>query len=289
MFNFKILIFLLIGLTLASFSSEEIEIFQTQKNLEKLGIQNFYSFLEITNKDLNIKQIIKQFKKISKKYHPDKISNPTKKDIKKYELLNIVYNILKSENRKRYDYYLQNGFPKFDINDQKFKFNNRFKPSLLFLIVFFAIILSIFHYTILKINYNSKVKKLERLIKEIKEFSGFYTDGGIQEKRIINQDLQQEFLIRIDGVYIVEKSSNNGNDESFIRLTTDDIEKPYWFKIFTIQILIKLWNKLGIYYIDTNIDYKIKEIDSNHDNDDNKRDNKRKRRVKLPNGKIVYK
>lgn len=82
---------------------------------------DFYKFVKIKkSKDSTSKEIIKNLRKLAKKYHPDK----NKKYRKLYERLNLATNILSNDERKKmYDYYLKNGFPDYDFNKGDYFFS----------------------------------------------------------------------------------------------------------------------------------------------------------------------
>ncbi|KAH3684410.1 hypothetical protein WICPIJ_004596 [Wickerhamomyces pijperi] len=274
----------LVTLALCAFSPEEIELFETQNKLTKdFKEASFYTFFQISP-SASTKTIIKNYKKLSRKYHPDKIKKATKKDVQRYELLNVVYDVLKSGRREKYDFYLQRGFPKYDKADMKFK-SRVFKPSFVFISLFLLLVLSVLHYMILKINYSSQVDKLQRIIDEIRTAgSNSKIEEISEERRITSQELQKDFLVRIDGIFMIDHDENN--NEVFIRLTTDDIPEPAITDVFTINAVLRLWNKTNIYPID--LERKIVKKENDYQ-PLVKEEKKQKKRTKLPNGKIVYK
>lgn len=268
---------------LAAFTPDEIEIFETQDKLVKhYNEASFYTFFQIPQ-SASTKAIIKNYKKLSRKYHPDKIKGATKKDVQRFEILNVVYDILKSGRRDKYDFYLQRGFPTYDKSEMKFK-SRVFKPSMIFISIFLLSVVSGIHYLIIKISYSSQVSKLQSIIDEIKSTGSQIEDLDLQERRVSSQQLQKEFLIRIDGIFMIEH--DEAGQEVFIRLTTDGIPEPSVRDIFSVNLALRLWNKLNISPVDLERKRAKREEEMSFTP---VKEQKKKKRTKLPNGKIVYK
>ena len=151
-----------------AFTTIETEIFQLQNEIStKYGSEmNFYKFLKLPKlQQSNSKEITKNLRKLSKKYHPDK--NP--KYRKLYERLNLATQILSnSSNRKIYDYYLLNGFPNYDFHKGGFYFT-RVKPKTWFVLAFIWIVINIGQYIISIIQYRSQRSRIENFIDQCKQ------------------------------------------------------------------------------------------------------------------------
>ncbi|KAI9208977.1 uncharacterized protein BJ171DRAFT_488011 [Polychytrium aggregatum] len=94
-----------------AFDSEDYKLFDLNDRLVALKgkTATFYNVLQI-KPDAKPSEIGKAYRKISLGIHPDK--NPSEEDRKLYELLTSIASTLKdSEERERYDRYLQKGFP----------------------------------------------------------------------------------------------------------------------------------------------------------------------------------
>ena len=78
--------------------------------------QNLYDILGIPN-HASTNEITKRYKTLAKTMHPDKLTNPCKNEIDKFQELTNAYNIL-SDNEKRHKYDMElNMNHGFTIND----------------------------------------------------------------------------------------------------------------------------------------------------------------------------
>lgn len=266
---------------LAAFSAEDEEIFKVNFELQKkFGKDfNFYKFLDIPQK-ADFKQISKQIKKLSVKWHPDKAKGKKNKKLanEKFQYLSVVGNILKSgQLKERYDFYLKNGFPVYKNN--RFLFE-KFKPSLLFVVLFLYLIVEFSRFFIIKIQVNSNKKKLQNLIDEITKLATEQNPDPLAEKRLKIEGLNKWFLVRIDGVFETDPEG-----EILYKLSTNEFVEPD----FNDLLIMKLINKiLGIQV--------VKEIPQESFVKDLKSDAKKKsarskpkgEKKVLPNGKVIY-
>ena len=79
--------------------------------------QNLYNILGVSN-DADTNEIIKRYKTLAKTMHPDKLTNPNKDEINKFQELTNAYNILSdNERRTQYDAELNmdHGFTMGDL------------------------------------------------------------------------------------------------------------------------------------------------------------------------------
>lgn len=205
------------------YSKDEVEIFHFQLELiKKYGSNmNIYKFLKLTNidgqnfdsKKLTRKQIIKQVRKLSTKYHPDK----NKKYLKLYERINIAKEILLNEDSKKiYDYYLNSarGFPKYDFKKGGFFHSLEGKRQLngMYLLVFlFMIIFPLLHFVYLKSDLVGRRLKLQSFVESILEQHDDTNGLGIKNLNFDTSKAQDgsqvdELKIKYGQVYSVEKS-----------------------------------------------------------------------------------
>ncbi|KAL3238143.1 Erj5p [Nakaseomyces bracarensis] len=244
MLRYKSLVVLacLVGLVYC-FTKEEVEMFQLQKEIvDKYGGKvsdgssiDFYKFLRLPEgQKSTTKQITKNLRKLSRKYHPDK--NP--KYRKLYERLNVATKILANESlRKTYDYYLKNGFPDYDFNKGGFFFQ-RVKPATWFLVLFVFLAASFMHLVIMKLQYKSNVRRITSFIQQCKAQDD--TDG-LGEKRLFfkqhEEDPGKELVLRFGDVYVVEEDGS----ESLI--SADTITKPTIFDALIFRLPLSAWNR----------------------------------------------
>lgn len=243
MFRFRSVLLLLLCLVSIAFcfSPQEVEMFQLQKEIvdkynDKLTEEiDFYKFLRLPDgQKSTTKQITKNLRKLSRKYHPDK--NP--KYRKLYERLNLATKILSNESlRKTYDYYLKNGFPDYDFKKGGFFFQ-RVKPATWFLLSFVFLAASFMHLVILKLQYKSNVRRITSFIQQCKAQDD--TDG-LGEKRLFfkqhEDDPGKELVLRFGDVYVVEEDGS----ESLI--SADTIPKPTILDSLLFKLPISLWNR----------------------------------------------
>ncbi|KAH3900830.1 related to ER-localized J domain-containing protein 5 [Saccharomycodes ludwigii] len=176
--------------------------------------------------------IKKQFRKLSRKYHPDK----NIKYRKLYERLNGAKKILlDAEQRKAYDYYLSHGFPDYNFSKGGFYFSNRIKPSslLLFIVVYFLV--GAIHYVLLRLQVNSKRSRYQNFIDEIKKQDD--SNGlGIRDLKFQTPDLHKNIdeydvvRIKFGDVYYVNKETGT---EHLMDVETEipksSIYQCFWF------------------------------------------------------------
>jgi hypothetical protein len=185
----------------AAWSKEDHEIFRLRDEVQKSEGPNatFYSFVGIKPK-ASQEEITKAYRKASRVMHPDKarsnwiaaydapkpvhtkadgkptthvkknkqpskseIDKFTKKASARFERLSLVVGVLRGAERKRYDHFLYNGFPKWRGTGYYYE---RFRPGLgtvmVGLFLFFG---GLVHYVTLYMNYKNHREYVERFIK----------------------------------------------------------------------------------------------------------------------------
>jgi hypothetical protein len=275
-----------------AWTAEDRELFQLQSDLAKLygSEATFYTFFELPNGEKStFKEINKQFKKLSKKYHPDKSRDVSKKRAtKRYEKLNLIANILKSDKKKRYDYFLQHGFPKYSSSSANWIYS-KFKPGLVFTMIFLVVLATIVHFIALKIQRSQDRKRIETLIAEVKVFAQKQVPNGefdTQQRKIRIDRLGKTFLVRIDGVFLC----NDDDDTQLERISGDDIQDPTWRDVLIVRWTVGLWNNVlgSMYYIDLSPPVvEHKEVSFQGKKQKKKKVPTGEKKV-LPNGKVIY-
>ncbi|GAA5824214.1 hypothetical protein JCM10212_002911 [Sporobolomyces blumeae] len=111
-----------------AWTNEDHELFDIVSALEGAEGKgtNFYSFLNVT-KSASEKEINKAYRKRSLELHPDK--NPNDKKIEdRFARLGLITNILRdAEKRQRYDFFYENGVPKWRGTGYYY---SRYRPGL---------------------------------------------------------------------------------------------------------------------------------------------------------------
>lgn len=168
---------LLIGSVMGYFSSQQLEIInahyaiQPRLKGEESNIRSFYDILNV-DKSTPMDKVEKSFRKLSKKFHPDKfISKPVKerkKAERKYETFGIIMNILRDvQKREAYDYFLNKGFPEWDKSKQMFTYKNKSNIPMWPLFVFGFIFITLINFIVVKLNKSSKSKQVNQIIRDV--------------------------------------------------------------------------------------------------------------------------
>ncbi|CDO91711.1 unnamed protein product [Kluyveromyces dobzhanskii CBS 2104] len=232
-----VLIFSLLSAVAYCFTRDEIEIFQLQQELHKKygSDMNFYKFLKLPNlKRSTSTEIAKNFKKLARKYHPDK--NPKHRNL--YERINLITKLLSDEgHRKTYDYYLKNGFPKYDYKKGGFFFK-RVTPSVWFTLFFLYILAGLIHFVLLRLHNNANKRRIQSFVTKVKEQDN---TNGLGESKLVFKESEEsegkQLLVKFGEVFVVQE------DESLAKISTEDISDPR----ITDTLLVKLpkwfWNK----------------------------------------------
>lgn len=215
----SVLLFAIVASIAYAYTKEEIEMFQFQTELNKKygSDMNIYKFLKLDKidsnyKNINNKQIIKQVRKLSAKYHPDK----NKKYIKLYQRINIAKDILLNhESRKNYDYYLNSsrGFPKYDFMKGGFYHSLAGRMQLngiLLLLFVLTVVCPFFHVLYLKSTIIGKRMKMNQFIDAIIEQHDDTKGLGVKYLKFDTSEKQDEsqideLCIKFGKVYSVEK------------------------------------------------------------------------------------
>ncbi|KAL6950220.1 hypothetical protein ACO0QE_000896 [Hanseniaspora vineae] len=224
------------------FTTEEVEIFELQKDLvKKYGKKiDFYKLLKLAKGAQSTdKEITKQFRALSRKYHPDKNVKYTKL----YQRLNNAKKILlNSDARKSYDYYLKHGFPKYNFARGGYYFERySLKGAQVMFVVF--LFLNVIHYFFMKIQVKSKRANIDTFVKQMKDQYDD-TDGmGIKELQFDTSETKDgsqvdRMKIKFGQVYTVEESG-----AEILMDSTQLVPDTKFSDVFVCKILQKLLPK----------------------------------------------
>lgn len=231
-----ILLIGLISLALA-FTPEEVQIFQLQQEVKnKYGDKvDLYKLLKLPKlRESTSQDIRKNFRKLSKKYHPDKNKNYKKV----YELINLATKILSDDSqRKTYDYYLKNGFPKYDFKKGGFYFS-RVQPKTWFILAFIYVACGLIHYVLLKLQNDANKTRIERFLREVRAQDD---TNGLGEKRLLFrqsiEDEGKEIIVRLGDVFAVQP------DGSEAQITTEGLKNPGLADSALVSLPLWFWKK----------------------------------------------
>lgn len=168
---------LLATLAFAYFSPKQLEILDLHYKIQPKKsngepTRNFYSILNVPA-NVDEEQLEKAYKKLSRKWHPDKFVRAEMKERRKaerkFETLSLVMSILRDvERRKNYDYFLKRGFPVWDENKSRYVFKNRSKPTFKVVIVSLLVFATLAQIVIKKLNTNQKNKRIEKILRDVR-------------------------------------------------------------------------------------------------------------------------
>lgn len=208
-----LLLVCLVGLV-AAWTKEDHEIFRLKDEVEASEGHNetFYSFLGV-RRDAGQDDINKAYRKLSRTLHPDKARSnwiaaynkptkpkskagakptvhvqknkqPSQGELKKFdqeasarfERLSLVTNVLRGPERKRYDHFLNNGFPRWRGTGYYYE---RFRPGLgTVLVGLFVVVGGGAHYAALYLSWKRQREFVERYIKHARRMA-WGDEGGI--------------------------------------------------------------------------------------------------------------
>ncbi|ODV59528.1 Erj5p ASCRUDRAFT_37130 [Ascoidea rubescens DSM 1968] len=288
-------------------SQVDQEIFRLNQELKKdLGQDvNFYSWLNLSRgASSTFNEINKAYRALSRKIHPDKIikknfqstkqfKNAKKLATQRYQRLSAIGQILRSQNKDRYDFFYKNGFPVYRNGNWLYE---KFKPGFLVVIIGLFILISVFQYFVLKIQYNGDYQRILNLQSDIKSQAwptGTPPTDGLQ-KKVFCQRNNSYFLVKIDGtVWLIDKE----NADLLYPVQATDLRKPSIFDTYFLKLLIFFYNytfgKIFSSYSSDKLS-PINDITKNDQPKNTKKHNKIKitdkniEKKKLMNKKVAY-
>lgn len=295
--------FALVTLVAASaWLPEDYEIFSLNDKVRgDLGATiTFYSWLGVDKKS-DTKEISKAYKKLLRRLHPDKVvgKSPRKKAEERFQRLSAVAEILRNKSlRRRYDYFLDNGFPKWKGTGYYY---SKYRPGLIITILGLYLVSGLVHFMGLKINAKQDFKRLIEFKKVIKDqaWNGQLfppVDGS--DRKVVNEATGRQFVVNsIGDVFAVDDSNDDELvllDESRINLSpsikdTLIIRMPIFFWNFSVgKILPGL--KVSLAKTETHPEPSStnNNTNSNTKPKSKKKSNKGGKKIELPNGKVIY-
>lgn len=212
-----------------AFEQIDIDLFRLQDALKNDGgnYTDFYDWFGV-KRNANHKDIVKAYRKISRKIHPDRNTAPGADEA--FARFNQIYKILRSEARERYDYYLSKGFPKYDEATETWYYK-RFKPSLLFAFVVLVVICSALEFVLIKTSANRQRKLLQSTIDQSRELAAQQSDRGVITSTV--------FVELRPGKQV---SVHTNGDVYFLGTKVDPsiIAEPTWKDLFICRRIFRL-------------------------------------------------
>eukprot|EP00833_Pecoramyces_ruminatium_P003270 jgi/Orpsp1_1/1177302/evm.model.c7180000060881.2 len=239
---FLALLSLLLLCKVFAWEEKDFEIFDAHDAITKLRGPDatFYNVLEV-EPNASVDTLNKAYRKISLSLHPDKTTN--KKDRELYTQINLIINILRDKNaRKRYDYFLKVGVPKWRGTGYFF---SRYKPSIKFAGITIVVGICIMQILLSWTNYYTKKYRISSAKKELDILT-------FQEVRKI---------LRKEDVEITKEMFKNSTPSEILTTYSqyyvfEEVEKP---KITDIIIIKLPWSIIsGIIHFPQTIE-KIKQ------------------------------
>ncbi|KAG9299951.1 hypothetical protein G9A89_009679 [Geosiphon pyriformis] len=179
-----------------AWDQEDYEIFDLVDELENAegSHETFYSWIGL-EESATEKEIGKAYRKKSLTLHPDK--NPDERTQEKFARLGKITAILRSpESRKRYNFFLKNGVPRWRGTGYYYR---RHRPGVLNVLAFLLILASLLHYLVMWINFYQERKRIRFYIQEARELAwGKRMKKQDTRKRINVNELQ--FIV--EGEYV---------------------------------------------------------------------------------------
>lgn len=307
---FPLFLATLLAFVAANWAPEDYEIFGLNDKVRgDLGSDTtFYSWLGLANGPKSSKDAInKAYRKISRQLHPDKAGKLSraarKKAEERFQRLSLVGNILKDENlKRRYDYFLSNGFPKWKGTGYYY---SRFRPGLGFTLLVLYVLVSTLQYISLKISRKQDFKRIVALKSEVKTqaWGGSYIPPLDGSARRVTATNGKDFHISPVGEVSLVETDQKG-EMVLIPIDEHDINvNPGFKQSFFFRIPAGLWNlTLGrltgrrIENTETYVNAKRAEKEASELKLKKKEQKakaakkaERGEKVELPNGKVIYK
>ncbi|KAK6459049.1 DnaJ domain-containing protein [Scheffersomyces xylosifermentans] len=286
----------------AQWSPQDYEIFSLNDKIKKdLGQEySFYSWLGLEQgPKATTKEITKAYRKLSRTLHPDKYKGSSRKERKhaeeRFQRLSLVGNILRDVSlRKRYDYFLDKGFPERRGTGYYY---SKFRPGFIATVFIVFIIIGTFHFVGLTINRRQDFKRIADMKNQVKSQAwggSLIAPNDGSDRRLTNEATGKTFVVKNDGSVFVVDTDNN---DELIEIDEHDINvEPGFKESLFFKIPVYIWNntvgKFTSLSVDTTIVYQNQHKKIFELPDDDKKKTKKKtqrgNKIELPNGKVVY-
>lgn len=292
------LVVLFAALLVAAWTAEDYEIFKVNDRVRAdVGEDvTFYSWLDVSRKATSA-EINKAYRKLSRTLHPDKFRGKEKKQKEKqYQTLSVVGGVLKDpERRRRYDYFLDHGFPQWRGTAYLY---SRFRPGIAGTLVGLWLLISAFHYLAVTVTRKQDKKRIasfrETIRREALQALNGLPDG--QDRKLTTPD-GKLFIVTGDGKVFAET-----DDDTRVEIHEDNISTKLklsqtWF----IRLPVAVYNyTIGLV---TGLTLDLAQDDDvplqNQSATDGaatatasgsltRKKKPRGKKIKLPNGKVAY-
>lgn len=305
-FHFTLAVWVLLAqfVTSASFSNVDQEIFKVNHELKAdlgEGI-DFYQWLNLPKKaKSSYDEITRAYKKLSVKLHPDKFyqKNKSKYPLRKfkkleklnnerYQRLSIIGEILRSDRKQRYDFYLSQGFPKW--NGQNFLYS-KFKPGLILTCLLVFVIVGVLHYILISLQRSQERKRVESLKLDLKKsaWPNGYPPLDFSDRKLTSPQLDKVFLVKGDGsIYWIEQD-DKGNDIGLHLVDSTDIQDVTFRDSLFYKAPVSFWNlTVAKMFKSLQIVPPLPKPVVQEPKQHKPKSKKTGEKFELPNGKVVY-
>lgn len=271
-----------------AWTKEDYEIFSLRdKVADDIGEEySFYSWLKV-EKSATVQEISKAYRKLSRQLHPDKVSGASKKGRKKaeerFQRLSLVGNILRDQSlRRRYDYFLDKGFPKWKGTGYYY---SKFRPGLLLTLFVLYILVGGLQWIALGISRQQDYKRVVGLKEQLRSLAwggSVVPPADGSDRKIVNEANGKEFIVGALGdIYLV-------HDGERVLINEKDVDvNPSIKESVLVTAPVYLWNiTAGKRFGEIDLKPKPKPVAT--EPQEVKKKKKKGERIELPNGKVVY-
>ena len=208
-------LFIFVSTAWAYFTAQQLEIIDLHHRLQPKNLKGtknpqrtFYSILSV-EKNASDEELEKAYKKLSRKWHPDKFIRADVKERKKaerkFESLSLIMTILRDvERRKNYDYFVKNGFPIWDKSRSRYIFQNRSKPNFILIASFILVVISGLQFLMLKMNKSQSNKRVNQILRDVKWKADNMTKQDVNNNKIMELPDDYGLGSNISTNYIVD-------------------------------------------------------------------------------------
>lgn len=293
------LVFGLTAVFAAHWAPQDYEIFSLNDKIRQdLGESTtFYLWLGLAGPRASVQEITKAYRKKLRLLHPDKFSGSSKSDRKRaeerFQRLSLVGNILKDQSlRKRYDYFLAKGFPKWKGTGYYY---SKFRPGFLFTLVIVYVLVGALHFVALRINRRQDHKRIAALKNEIKTqaWGGSQLPPADGSDRKVGTDGGKQFLVSATGEVSLIDTDEDGSS-SLVPLDENDINvAPGFRELLFFKFPVWLWNVSGGRLTGKVVATDVVYVNPNRPAAEQEKQKAKKKtargeKVELANGKVIY-